>query len=126
MAFRLQGKVLPVVQELNHYGITLGKLISMYKKLVRSIMYLELKSITNNEIVDQWKHDNPDVEYTPELWLEIQNTIQPIVWIPLATNLIRMRQLDLDKISEFLDNEIDKRLAFIDGYNNDTIYEFIN
>lgn len=98
----------------------------MYKKLVRSIMYLELKSITNNEIVDQWKHDNPDVEYTPELWLEIQNTIQPIVWIPLATNLIRMRQLDLDKISEFLDNEIDKRLAFIDGYNNDTIYEFIN
>lgn len=70
LSFNIRGRILPVIQEMNHYGNTWQTIKGTYTLIQKHTMFLELSSLMNPDIERAWNLTYPDMTYIPEGWEE--------------------------------------------------------
>ena len=97
IAFNVRGKMLPLIQEMNHYSNTWTTLNETYILLQKQMLFLDLTRTINRNLDEVWSITYPEDEYIPENWLNLEAQIQDLL-TPNAVDLIRFRTLDFSQI----------------------------
>ena len=68
LSFNIRGRILPIIQEMNHYGNTWQTIKGTYTLIQKHTMFLELSNLMNPDIERAWNLTYPDMTYIPEGW----------------------------------------------------------
>lgn len=117
ISFNVKGKMLPTIQEINHYYHTLETITEMYVNLTKRIMFLKLTRELNEELEEKWEKTCPDKEYIPSDWLVIQEQIGNMVQNPTFIDLIRFRYINYEALEAKIDEQYNERNEFLEGNN---------
>ena len=113
LAFKVRGRLLPLIQEKNHYYHTLDFIVGEYERLTKRIMFLELTRTLHSAVGDIWGILNPDENYIPDDWMAVQEKLGQLTWTPNFIDLLRFRTLDYEALSERFDSQWEARLNLI-------------
>ena len=118
LAFKVRGKVLPVIQEKNHYYHTLEAITRMYVNLTKYIMFLELTRTMKDDLSGKWEKDCknngcPEKEYIPSDWIVVQEQLGKIMWTPTFVDLIRFRYINYEALEAKIDEQYGERYGFL-------------
>ncbi len=119
LAFKLRAKMLPEIEEINHYHHTLNVIFSGYCTLSKRIMFLQETSRQNPPLEEYaWSRLYPQKEYLPQEWIDVHGALKRIVELPTSIDLVRFRMLDYEAMFRGLDEQYDERLKFIHDLAN--------
>lgn len=124
LSFRVTGKMLNVVQEMNHYPQTWGWLRNTTIGLGKNILALELDNTIYPNVSKIWSRMFPDDKWIPDQWIEIQNILKSIQR-PTTIDLLRLRQIDFELIVSRLMEQFDKRYTFLKSMNAGKVLDYV-
>ena len=114
LAFKVRAKMLPEIEEINHYCHTLNVIFSGYCTLSKRIMFLQETSRLNPPLEkDIWGKLMPNDEYLPQEWIAVHDALREIVELPTSIDLIRFRMLDYEAMFKGLDDQFNARREFL-------------
>ena len=127
IAFNVRGKMIPLIQEMNHYGNTWTTLNETYILLQKQMVFLDLTRTINHNLEAVWNATYSDQEYIPENWTVLDEQLKDLL-TPNAVDLIRFRNLDFSQIVCEVLTQAAVRLDFIKNISkvNDPEYDILN
>ena len=134
LTFHIRGRMMPIINYINRYANTLDLIGETYVSMTKEIMFLELSrnfhlNSDGESILDKvWKFAFPDKDLIPQEWLDVQSKLEQMVWQPKTTDLMRLRQIDLESVMKevvFQSNERRKFLLGISGQSGKTALAYL-
>jgi len=75
LAFKVCGKLFPMIQEENHYFHTMEAIINLFVKITKYMTFLELSRLMRDPEDKKWNKEHPGEEYVPQDWVVIQERL---------------------------------------------------
>ena len=117
ISFHIQGTIKKDSESrkgLNQFTRTSRLLVGIYTTLSKNLLYLDSISKDNPRIQELWRSVGGEGKFIPTEWMTIRNGIEDIVWNPSSLDFDRMRQIDLNKIQERIDDMMGERKTFVE------------